>query len=241
MSVLGASRFTALLAAVAISGTAGTFWWAVETRSDMKAAAGNRGMSRALPPKLTGRVTPRLKDEPPAKAETGKDANKFELMGRSERVQPTVQISAQPSSLVGAPGQSGDQDPASDRPSPTLANYPSPGPSFQSRGLTIPSLQGSSSQNPTPQTSSPQSALSQGSSADMPLPALPAQPPAARPGLSPWQAMAPDSPMLIPPLSLPAPPQPAENAKRHARDARPGMPAAARTPKPQAPVIAAKP
>jgi hypothetical protein len=50
MNMLGASRFTALLAAVAISGMAGTFWWALETRSDMKAAVVNHGASRTQSP-----------------------------------------------------------------------------------------------------------------------------------------------------------------------------------------------
>ena len=55
MSLFGTSRFTALLAAIALSGTAGMFWWALETRSEMKAAS-SRAVSRMLPVKAGGRV-----------------------------------------------------------------------------------------------------------------------------------------------------------------------------------------
>jgi hypothetical protein len=77
MSVFGASRFSAVLAAVALSGTVGAFWWAVQPRSDLKAAAGNRSAHRALSPRVAGRSL-RPQDQPP---------NTFELMGRSERPQ----------------------------------------------------------------------------------------------------------------------------------------------------------
>jgi hypothetical protein len=79
MSVFGASRFTAVLAAIALSGTLGTFWWAIETRSDLKAGAANRSAQRALASKPTGRSL-RTQDE---------RSGKFELMGRSERPQPS--------------------------------------------------------------------------------------------------------------------------------------------------------
>src|SRR6516225_5410982 len=69
MTLFGASRFTAILAAIAISGTVGTFWWAFQIRADLKSGAGNRSADRALRPK----------DE---------RSNKFELMGRTERPQP---------------------------------------------------------------------------------------------------------------------------------------------------------
>jgi hypothetical protein len=227
MGVFGASRFTALLAAVAISGMAGTFWWALETRSDMKAAVGNNGPSRALPPKLTGRVS-RSKDDRPGKFES----NKFELMGRSsERPQ-----SGPP---PGAPGQSGDQD-QSDRltPQPLLANYPNPGPPNpgppnpgpQSRSLQSLNSQNQSAQSPGSLDLSPPS-----SRGDMPLPALPAMAPIApaQPEPAPWHARAPDPPAFLP--QLPATPAPAETPRRPVREARPGSPvtsAAARAPKP---------
>jgi hypothetical protein len=76
MSVFGASRFSAVLAAVALSGTVGAFWWAIQTRSDLKTAAGNRSAHRALSSKLAGRSL-----RPPDQR-----SNKFELM--SERAQP---------------------------------------------------------------------------------------------------------------------------------------------------------
>jgi hypothetical protein len=55
MSVFGASRFSAVLAAVALSGTVGAFWWAMQLRSDLKAAAGNRSAHRASSSKIAGR------------------------------------------------------------------------------------------------------------------------------------------------------------------------------------------
>src|SRR5215467_1982594 len=126
MRVSGASRFTALLAGVAVFGMAGTFWWALETRSDMKAAADSRWAGRSSPPKFGGRVT-RSKDERPGKFEP----HKFELMGRSEQSQP---------------GSQDDQGPDRPTPSPLLANYPGAaprpalqGPALQSQGRSLPS------------------------------------------------------------------------------------------------------
>jgi hypothetical protein len=208
MNTLGASRFTALLAAIAISGMAGTFWWALETRSDMKAAAFNHGASHAQPPKLTGRVL-RPKDDRPGKVES----NKFELMGTSERPQLGV--------LPGSPGRGEDQDQPERQTLPaTLANYPNPGPppGMQSRSLQSRSLQNQSSQS----SQSPPS-----SRGDMPLPALPAVAPLDP---VPWQVGAPDPAMFLP--QLPASPSPPENSKRQTREPRP--PAAARAPKPPA-------
>jgi hypothetical protein len=206
--MLGASRFTALLAAVAISGTAGTFWWALQTRSDMKAAAVNHGTSHTLPPKITGRVS-RSRDDRPGNLES----NKFELMGKSE---------PQPSVLPASPGRSEDQDPPERQsPAPLLANYPTPGltPGMQSRSLRSPISQNQSPESPS------------SSRGDMPLPVLPAMAPLDP---APWQARAPDSPMFL--LQLPASPAPPENPKRQTREARPGPPAApaARPTKPAA-------
>lgn len=202
MSGLGASRFSALLAALAISGMVGTFWWALETRSDMKAASHHHRFTRALPAKFTGRVTDAVDNRP---GEPGK----FELMGRSQRIQAAPQSGA----LVGS-------DPASDRAAPqtVLANYPNPDPApspdFKSASLPVPD-----SQAPVPH----------GSLADMPLPVLPAPPP-TRPDPSPLQASLPDPPALGP--RLPASPHPAENPKRPShRSTRAG---ARRAPKPTA-------
>jgi hypothetical protein len=232
MSMLGASRFTALLAAIAISGMAGTFWWAFETRSDMKAAAGNHGASRALPSKFTGRVS-KSKDDRPGKFES----NKFELMGKSERPQPST---FQPGPQPGSPGRSEDQDqPDRQTPVPLLANYPNPGPApnsgLRSRSLQSPISQSQSVQNPSSQSPSSQSPSPPSSWGDMPLPALPAMTPLAQvqPDTAPWQARASDPPMFLP--QLPAPPSMAENPKRQTREARPpAAPAAARAPKPPA-------
>jgi hypothetical protein len=77
MSVFGASRFTAVLAAVALSGTVGAFWLAIQARSDSKVAPGNGSAHRALSSKLQGRSL-RSPDQ---------QSNKFELMGRSEQPQ----------------------------------------------------------------------------------------------------------------------------------------------------------
>jgi hypothetical protein len=77
MSVFGASRFTAVLAAVALSGSVGTFWWAIQARSDSKTAPANGSAHRALSSKLQARSL-RQQDQ---------QSNKFELMGKSERPQ----------------------------------------------------------------------------------------------------------------------------------------------------------
>jgi hypothetical protein len=106
MRVSGASRFTAILAAVALSGTVGTFWWAIEKRSDLKAGAANRLAHRAFASKPAGRSL-RAQDE---------RSNKFELMGGSERPQPA------------SPGWTEDQDKPPERsaaPS-VLVNYADP-------------------------------------------------------------------------------------------------------------------
>jgi hypothetical protein len=157
---------------------------------------------------LTGRV-PRPKDDRSGKLES----NKFELAGKSERPQPSVQLGL----LPGSPGRSEDQDqPERQTPAPTLANYPNPGPSpgMQSRSLQRPISQNQSSQSPP------------SSRGDMPLPALPAIVPLDP---APWQARAPDPAMFIPQ----PPPSPPENSKRQTREPRPA-PAAARAPKPSA-------
>ncbi len=116
MSLFGASRFTAILAAIAISGTAGTFWWAMEIRADLKSGASNRSADRALPAKPAGRAL-RSKDE---------RSNKFELMGRSERPQPSP------------PGWSEDRDQLPERTAPPLVsvNYANPG--LQNGGADMP-------------------------------------------------------------------------------------------------------
>jgi hypothetical protein len=211
MSVFGTSRFTALLAAVALSGTAGTFWWALETRSDMKAAASNRVVNRSAPVKAGGRA-PRWKDEHASKADGNKfDANKpdpgkFELMGKSERPQPNL-----PS---GAAGRSDDADRSIP---PRLANYPSPAPNYP---------------NPGPAPSQGSSGGPRSGRADMPLPAMPAR---LDPEPMPWQVNRASAPLAFAPAIPVQPPPPAETPKRQTREPMPALPAAAaaRPAKPQ--------
>jgi hypothetical protein len=166
----------------------------------MKAAV-NQGTSRAQAPKSTGRAS-RSKDDRPGKLES----TKFELMGKSEQPQPSVQLGL----LPGSPGRIEEQDqPERQTPAPMLANYPNPGPppGMQSRSLQSPISQNQSSQSPP------------SSRGDMPLPALPAIAPEDP---APWQAGAPDSPMFLPQLSAST----LENSKRQMREPRPGSPAA---------------
>ncbi len=187
-----------------MAGMAGTFWWALETRSELKAAAGNRAASRDLPSKFTGRGS-RSKDERFNKLEP----HKFELMGGIERSQPSLQLSPQSESS----DRTEAKDQTADRsiPAALLANYPNPGPAPR----------------PLPQSSFSRGPGSLSGRADMPLPALPDV--SARLDPAPWQAKAPDPSTLLPPL--PAPPPPAENPKRQAREPKP---AAARPSKPPA-------
>src|SRR5215470_1195510 len=96
MTLFGASRFTAILAAIAISGTAGTFWWAIQTRADLKSGAHTRSADGALPLKSAGRAL-HPKDE---------RSNRYELMGRNERPQP------------GPPAWSEDRDQSPERAAP---------------------------------------------------------------------------------------------------------------------------
>jgi hypothetical protein len=107
MSVFGASRFTVILAFVALSGTVGTFWWAIQTRSDLNSGPGDRSAHRASPSKLGGRSLHPHEQQ----------SNKFELMGSSERAQ------------ADAPGWSEDQAQSpvrADAPR-MLVNYANPG------------------------------------------------------------------------------------------------------------------
>src|SRR5215470_2579462 len=107
MTLFGASRFTAMLAAIAIAGTASTFWWAIEIRADLKSGTGNLSADRASPSKPAVRAL-RPKDE---------RSNKFELMGRSERPPP------------GPPPWSEDRDQFAERTVPPLVSvkYTNPG------------------------------------------------------------------------------------------------------------------
>jgi hypothetical protein len=77
--LFGASRFTAILAVAAVFGTAGSFWWALHTRADLKSGATNRSANRALPSKSAGRASHSKDDR----------SNKFASFGRNERPQPS--------------------------------------------------------------------------------------------------------------------------------------------------------
>jgi hypothetical protein len=115
MTLFGASRFTAILAAIAISGTAGTFWWAIEIRADLKSGASNRSADRALPSKPAGHAL-HPKDE---------RSGKFELMGRSERPQPS-------------PSWSEDRDQFAERTAPSLMSVSYTNPGLQNEGADMP-------------------------------------------------------------------------------------------------------
>jgi hypothetical protein len=204
MSGLGASRFTALLAAIAISGMAGAFWWAFETRSDMKAAAAHHGTSRAAPAKFNGRAHERV----------GKIEPKYELMGKSERpasggIQPTPQAAVRNDEQDAAP--------------PVLAMFPNPGAAPTAPlSRDPPSLRPSSTGLGSPGPSLPGASLpmpaAPSSRADMPLPALPAF--AARPDPAPLlPAKEPEPPALFSQLPMTMPVQPAETPKRPTREA----------------------
>jgi hypothetical protein len=135
MTLFGASRFTAILAAIAISGTAGTFWWAIEIRADLKSGASNHSPDRSLPLKPSGRAL-HSKDE---------RSNKFELMGRSERQQP------------GPPVWSEDRDQFAERTAPALVsvNYTTPGSQNGAADMPLPIPPARSDREP-PQAKTPE-------------------------------------------------------------------------------------
>jgi len=116
MSLFGASRFTAILAAIAICGTAGTFWWAIQIRADLKSETNSRSADRALPPKAAGR-TLHPRDE---------RSNRYELMGGSERPQP------------GPPRWSEDRDQFPERTAQPLVSVNYASPASQNGGADMP-------------------------------------------------------------------------------------------------------
>jgi hypothetical protein len=80
MSFFGASRFTAILAVIAVFGTAGSFWWAIQTRGVLKSGAASRSANHASPSKPLGHAS-RSKDE---------RSNKFVSFVKNERPQPSA-------------------------------------------------------------------------------------------------------------------------------------------------------
>jgi len=189
------SRLTAFLAALAMIGVAGTFWWAVRTRSEMKAVA---AVSHQDPPprKLSGRV-----GHDPRAADAGSKPG-YELAGRS------------------APLHVDTAGVAPSAPSQGLASQgsPSPGPASQgsaSQGSAGAASSGSASHGlrglelPPPLVAS-----LPGGSADMPLPTL--LPPPAQPDPVPVAAKSIDPP-AAPAAVAPVPPPAPDSVRRRAR------------------------
>jgi hypothetical protein len=80
MSLFGGSRFTAMLATIAILGTAGSLSWIIVSHVHLKSGATGRSVDRAPLSRSAGRAS-RLKNE---------RSNKFASFRRSERPQPTA-------------------------------------------------------------------------------------------------------------------------------------------------------
>jgi len=116
MSLFGASRFTVLLAAIAGLGTAGSLWWAISTRADLKSNASGRSADRVSAPKSPNHVV-RPKGERP---------NRSASFRRNDRSQPTTTVG------------NDDRDQGSERSvaPQILADYVSP--SLQSSGADMP-------------------------------------------------------------------------------------------------------
>jgi hypothetical protein len=118
MSFLGASRFTAILAVIAVFGTAGSFWWAIATRGDLKSGAANRSANPASPSKPVGHGL-RSKDE---------RSNKFVSFGKNERPQSS------PSALGEDRGQLSERS----APSRVYVNYANPGVAYGGADMPLP-------------------------------------------------------------------------------------------------------
>jgi len=82
MSLFGASRFTVLLATIAGLGTAGSLWWAISTRADLKSSASGRSADRVSAPKSPNHVV-RPKGERP---------NRSASFRRNDRPQSTTTV-----------------------------------------------------------------------------------------------------------------------------------------------------
>jgi hypothetical protein len=209
---------------------AGTFWWAFETRSDMKAAADNHGWGRAMPAKFTGR---RPKDErfgkfDPNKSQSGTQVTPPATPVRndddaaSDRSAPSSLLAVFPSSPVPNPAAASPAPflPASMRSNPASPNPVSSQPTSTGLGSSGLGSSGSAQQHP----------IVSSTGADMPLPALPvlSQPEPAAPQ---WRTSEPDPPLILPQLP---PPAPVQNPKRPATREATRHPPPARPPKPPA-------
>jgi hypothetical protein len=80
MSLFGGSRFTAMLATVAILGTAGSLSWIILTRTDLKSGPTGRSVDHASLSRSAGHAS-RLKNE---------RSNKLASFRRNARPQPTA-------------------------------------------------------------------------------------------------------------------------------------------------------
>src|SRR5215475_256483 len=120
MSLFGASRFTVLLATIAGLGTAGSLWWAISTRADLKSNASGRSADRVSAPKSPNHVV-RPKGERP---------NRSASFRRNDRPQSTTTV------------WNDDRDQSSERSAAPqiLADYVSPSisPSLQNGGADMP-------------------------------------------------------------------------------------------------------
>ena len=116
MSLFDSSRFTAMLAIVAILGIAGSFWWAIVNRADLKSGASDRSADRASLSRPAARAS-RLKDE---------RANKFASSVSGEQSQST------------ASDWSDDLDHLRDRSVPPRVFADNSKPSLQDRGADMP-------------------------------------------------------------------------------------------------------
>lgn len=150
---LTVSRLTAFLAALAMIAVGATFWWAIRTRLEMKAAVTTSRQDRPPPQKLTGRIgrdsratdtrlsdtrlsdtrladtrlsDPRATDNRVADTRAG-----FELAGRSSALPTTPPpAAAPPAAAPPAEDTAGAAPPASrdlDLPEPQFASLPAGG------------------------------------------------------------------------------------------------------------------
>jgi len=116
MSLFGTSRFTAMLATIAILGTVGSFSWAVVIRANLKPDPSARLADRASSSKSASRAL-RLKDE---------RANKFAPIVKGEQFQ------------LAASGRSDEQDQLRERSVSPRLFVDNSKPSLQDRGPDMP-------------------------------------------------------------------------------------------------------
>lgn len=218
---LTVSRLTAVLAALALIAVAGTFWWAIRARLEMKAAVASSSRQDRPPQKLTGRIS---RDSRPTSASPGPSAG-FELAGRSAPI-PSAPMASAPAPSAPPPAAVPPADTASAAPPPPPPGVPGPASSGAgppaSRGLDLPapqlaSLPGGGATMPLPSLAllmPPSDPAPAPPKFTEPAPAPPPQPPAAAAAApSPPPAPAPDPPRrraraAAAPAAAPAAPPP---------------------------------